>query len=700
MRQAPNPTCHRPGPRLRLGIMLVVFCLVQGASWAQIRVPSNTGFTGASSARGTSSQGTASAGRTPNPYGNDTSSAYTDTSATKGLIFKEEVPDSVLRAKVFYFHLRRARTWIDTVLNPVLDPTGAHRFDATDAFDGNYYLGKGTLGHPHTPVFFTPPASLHQRLQPGGFDAYEKTAGRLRYFQTLTPYSELAYGSSLDKDYTLHVMHTQNVMPGWNVGLDYQLLNPDGVYASSGATDHQLSATTNYFSPDSRLQASAGVVRQSFTFDENGGLLYDSIFTQRLQSNLAGIPVNLTGAGTRIRTLEGVARVSYSLERQSDTYRERDSLVVVQVDDSTTRIDTVLLIDTILLRRPRVLNAGVVGFELNGERQKRVFADSTAWVQRTATLYWTNDAYADHRWRNPLKLTLGIRPHYLRAAIGADTMRLYSWVDPFARAEVALGRAVLSLDGEARASLNPGEGLDHRLAAAVLWAADSAGYHTLRFAACNRYAAPDVRMLHDAAANQSLSLRNSLMQTVSAGYAFRDIADVMLRAVHIDGHAWYDTSLTVHQGASDFWLLQARLMCRLAVGPVHLDMQQLAQYCTDGEQMPLPWLMSKNSLYADVNVFGGLLRLQVGGDLHYHTPYHAPIYHPQTGLFLQQDEQTVGGYLWADVFVDVQVKRASIYVKAGHVNALWETPATYFLLPHYPGQAFGVAWGLNWRFFD
>ena len=124
------------------------------------------------------------------------------------------------------------------------------------------------------------------------------------------------------------------------------------------------------------------------------------------------------------------------------------------------------------------------------------------------------------------------------------------------------------------------------------------------------------------------------------------------------------------------------------------------QHSTDPDQLPVPLWASKNSLYADFPLFHGTLRAQLGVDLRYHTAYHAPFYDPATGLFLQQDALTVGNYLWGDLFVTMQVKRASIYIKAGHLNALWENPATYFLLPHYPGQKFGLQWGLTWCFFD
>ncbi|MBQ8703856.1 MAG: hypothetical protein IJ524_05730 [Bacteroidales bacterium] len=659
------------------------------------RTESNpTGFqtlSGSIGSRNTASQGPS------NPFGNDSTYSQTDTSATKGLVFHKEVPDSVLRQKVFLFHHRSTHVWIDEVWSPTLDPTGAQFNDPLDAFNGNYYLGKGTLGHPHIGLFPTLAAGLQPRLQPDLYEGYAYTLRNIDFYQTLTPFSVLSYGGSLADDHSLFISHTQNIMPGWNAAFNYRLYNPEGVYASSGALNNYLSATTNYFSRDSRLQAKAALIWQSFNIDENGGLSNDSIFTLRLQSNRAGIPVVLSNSGSLQRNLAAMGSVSYSLERQSDTYRHRDSLQLVQVNDSTTRLDTLDIVDTIPLGRPHVLNPGIVGLELGYDRQKRVFVDSTHWREQTATLYWTNDAYASHRWRNPLKVTLGLKPRYLRAVIYGDTLRSYSWFNPFVRAEVALWRSTLTLEGEQNENLWP-ERSNRRLAATLLLPFDSAALTYVQLGATLQDKAPDPLLVYPRHACTRPA--NIVTEQYSLRFKHRETIDVDLKASHLNHNIWLDTALAWHTGLNDLWLLQASLMLRLKAGPMHLDMQQLLQHSTDQTQLPVPLWMSKNSLYADFQLFRRTLRMQTGVDVRYHTPYHAPLYDPATGLFLHQDELTVGGYLWADVFITMQVKRASIYLKAGHINALWENPATYFLLPHYPGQKFGVQWGLTWCFFD
>ena len=636
-----------------------------------------------------------------NPLGGDSTFSQTDTTALKGIVYHQEVPDSVLREKVFLFHHRSTRVWIDEVWNPTLDPTGAQFSDPLDALNGNYYLGKGSLGHPHTGLFPTLADGLQQRLQPDLYEGYAYTMRNIDFYQTLTPFSVLSYGGSLADDHSLLVSHTQNIMPGWNAAFNYRLFNPEGVYASSGALNNYLSATTNYFSYDSRLQASAAVIWQAFTIDENGGLSNDSIFILRQQSNRAGIPVVLSNRGSLQRNLAAMASVSYSFERQSDTYRHRDSLHLVQVNDSTTRLDTIDLVDTIPLGRPHVLNPGVVGLEVNHDRQKRVFADSTLWREQTATLFWTNDAYAAHRWRNPLKVTVGLKPRRLQAVILGDTLRSLTWLNPFIRTEVALWKSTLQVEGEQNENPWSARGRDSRLEASLTMPFDSAGLTCATLGATLQDKAPDLLMVYDHRNLHSGQLpRNITTQRFSLHFKHRKSIDFNASASHLSHNVWYDTALTLHEGTSDLWLLQASLLLHLAAGPMHLDMQQLLQHSTDESQLPLPLWMSKNSLYADFHLFHRTLRAQTGIDIRYHTPYHAPLYDPATGLFLQQDDLTVGGYLWADIFINLQVKRASIFLKAGHVNALWENPATYFLLPHYPGQKFGLQWGLTWCFFD
>lgn len=675
-------------------VIFLIFCfLFLNTASAQGRIPTGIRPSGSGGFNKSGGITPGSSTGTNRPNANE-STAQADTSATKGLVFAKETPDSVLRVKVFLFNYTPTQVKINELWNPTLDPTGVQFADKIDALNGNYYLGKGIVGHPHIGTFPTMDGALTYNLLSDIYEAYSQSSDNVHFYQTMTPYSRLSYNSSLNKDYQVEITHTQNIIPGWNVAFDYKLICPEGIYANSGAKNHYIDFTTNYFSPDSRLQTYAGLIWQSFDIDENDGISNDSYFTQQLQSNRAGIPVNLTNAGTRERDMSAFGQVSYNLVRQVDHYRTHDSLVARTIGDTLTVLDTVKITDTIRIGNPRVLNAGVWGLALNYEREKTVFVDSTYWFNRSATLFWTNDAYTDHRWRNPLKITVGLTPRMMTAIIMTDTVKSHVGLNPFARTTVSVGDVTLQADAEWSRGFT--DDLDHRYAAALEIPFDSAQNTVFSLGASLKRQAPDYQMIYDA----TVPLRPIKSEVYHIDFKHSELLELNLRVNHLSHNVWFDSLITVHEGTSDFWLYQAALTTRLQIGWLHLDMQQLLQHCTDQDQMPVPLWTSKNSLYTDFHLFHNALRLQVGVDVRYLTKFYVPTYDAAAGLFYHQHETQVGNYIWGDFFINLQVKRASIYAKAGHVNALWETHPNYFLLPHYPGQKFGFFWGIVWHFFD
>lgn len=635
-----------------------------------------------------------------------------DTSAAKGLIYNVEIPDSVLRRKVFFFSYHPNEVKIGELWSPFLDPTGAQFNDPLDALNGNYYLGKGVVGHPHLALYPTPAQGLFYRMQPDENIVYAKRPENVRLYQTMTPYTSLSYGSSLKKDYTLHLTHTQNILPGWNIAADYQLICPEGVFSNSAAKNHYLDFSTNYFSRDARLQAVLGLIMDSYTIGENGGLQNDSYFTDGGISNFAGLPVNITDSSSRHERRNLYGRVSYNMVRQFEYYRYRDSIVAVSdtLQHDSIWFDTIQLTDTIRVTKPHILNPGVFGVEGGYDHHRRWFAYNEEFLNQHTTLFWTNDAYADHRWHNPLKITIGLRQEHLKMHTLNATLSSTVRFSPFVRVETTMGRSLIKGEAEMGNALSGFSQLrnvesDYRFAGSYTFAFDTTRHTLLSIGAIIQQKMPDFRMLYDA----GYSLRPIKTEHFELKFLYNrshyddqglPMVDIGLRASHLSHNNWYDSTLAVVQGNNDFWIYQASLTLRLAWRWLHFDMQQLLQYTTDSLQMPVPLWASKNSLYVDFVLIKNALRVQIGGDLRYHSAFYSDTYDPYTGLFVRQNDVKVGDYIWADLFINFQVKRATIYLKAGHINTIWDKSRNYFLLPHYPGQKFGLYWGITWHFFD
>lgn len=635
----------------------------------------------------------------------------------KGIEYHEEIPDTTLQHSVFMFRYDPQAVKIKDVAYPSLDPTGVQYHDALDAMNGNYYLSRGVFGQQHLALYHTFGDALQFRMAPDVNIGYRVRPENLWLIQTKRPYTNLSYASSLEKEHRVLVSLAQNVMPRWNFAFDYKLINPSGNYSNSSATNHYLDATTNYYTRDARYQVTAGIIWEKFRMDENGGITNDSIFRNRTIRNEGGVPVLFTNMGSIDKNLTAFAKQTFNTVRPIDRYRRREEIQFVGYDtiyskpdslqnsESTiTRIvpiyDTVVKYDTIAPFRPMVINTGVFGMDVRYDREKHVFVDSSVTRKLSGSLYWTNDTYWDSRWRNPLKIMIGVKPTLMHAFMYNGFRARFFALNPMASVTVDTKIGMVSASIEKNIADNyykNGYRFDANLKAYL----DSLRRHVIRAEVVFQGQDPDL-IYHNLVAingsDKTLGLTN--IQKFEAGYSFREWLDWSVTARHIVNNIWIEDSTTVVQNGGSAWLFQSRLNATLHWKWFHYDMQHLFQYSTDQNQVRVPLFATKNSIYADVKIFKGALRAQFGIDLRYHTAFYADAYNPYTSTFYRQNDVKIGNYVWGDIFINLQVKRASIFFKAGHLNALWEGHPNYYLLPHYPGNNFGFYYGMIWKFFD
>lgn len=634
----------------------------------------------------------------------------------KGIEYHEDIPDTTLQHSVYLFRYDPLAVKIKVVDYPSLDPTGVQYIDALDAMNGNYYLTRGMVGQQHLALYQTFGDALHYRMAPDVNLGYRVRPENLWLIQTKRPYTLLSYASSLDKEHRVLLTHSQNIMPRWNMAFKYKLINPQGNYSSSSATNHYIDATTNYYSRDARYQVTAGIIWERFRIDENGGITDDSIFTNRAIRNEGGVPVLLENMGSVDKNLTAFAKQSFNTVRPIDRYRKRltvdtilrfDTLYSPDTDpdkrmliDTVTVYDTTYTYDTVAPLRPMVVNTGVFGMDIRYDKEKHVFVDSTVVRKLSGSLYWTNDAYMDSRWRNPLKIMIGVKPTLMMAFMYSGyTARMFA-LNPMASVTVDTKIGMVSASIEKNIANNYYK-QGYRFEADLKAYLDSLHNHILRAEVVFQGQDPDLIYHNLVAMNgsgQRLGLTN--IQKFEAGYKYKGWLDWSVTARHIVNNIWIEDSTTVVQNGGSAWLFQSRLNATLHWSWFHYDMQHLFQYSTDQDQVRVPIFATKNSIYADVRIFKGALRAQFGIDLRYHTAFYADAWNPYTATFHRQNDFKVGNYIWGDIFINLQIKRASIFFKAGHLNALWENHPNYYSLPHYPGNNFGFYYGMIWKFFD
>ncbi|WP_439182715.1 putative porin [Carboxylicivirga taeanensis] len=166
----------------------------------------------------------------------------------------------------------------------------------------------------------------------------------------------------------------------------------------------------------------------------------------------------------------------------------------------------------------------------------------------------------------------------------------------------------------------------------------------------------------------------------------------------ITEHIYWKADGMPYQTSTVLQVLNARLKKHFIFGRVHFVNDVVVQYTSDEEYIPVPLVSLYNSTYYQNTLFK-VLHFQIGFDARYNTEYYAPKYMPASGQFVNQTEQKVGNYPFIDAFVNLQLKRARIYVKLDHVNQGYPAEP-YYSTYQYPGNPRNLKFGVSWNFYD
>ncbi len=114
-------------------------------------------------------------------------------------------------------------------------------------------------------------------------------------------------------------------------------------------------------------------------------------------------------------------------------------------------------------------------------------------------------------------------------------------------------------------------------------------------------------------------------------------------------------------------LLEIRLFRHFSLGNFNKHNTVLYQLSSHSNIVPLPEWSIYSSFYYE-NTLYKVLFFQLRFDLRFNSKWYAPAYMSATGQFYAQDIRKVGDYPFVDVFLNMQLKRARIFIKIDHIN--------------------------------
>lgn len=594
-------------------------------------------------------------------------------------------------------------------------------------------------------IFFTP------------YQIYNYTPENLPMYNTKTPYTELAYWGTLfgkdeKEESNIKILTTQNILPEWNVTLEYHRFGSKGMLLNEDTDNRTFVASTNYMGK--RYLMHAGYIYNKVSRTENGGIV-DNFWIRDTTVDGKEIAVALNSAHNKIKKntvfLDQSYRIPFNFiydigkgkrkARKAEEAR-RDSImatgdstaIAALLEEEKARESEKMAADSL----DRDITSAFIGHSSEYTVYTKNYTDAIDAGDETG-----RDFYGNRFFINPTNSTDSMRVMRLENRV---FLRLQPWKADgiVSKLDVGIGDKLLNyydyspsnyLSTRRNTVLNSMyiyAGAQGQYKKYFDWNATGKytflGYEVndfgidanLTFSAYPFRRDKSSPLLLNAHFETSLKEPDHYQQRLFTNHFrwendFGKISttkiegrlmiprwnlEAMFGYALLGNNIYYDTDGIVRQNGQAMSVMSAYLRKDFRLWKFHLDHQALFQVSSNPDVLPLPMLALNFRYYLQFDVVKKVMQMQIGANGRYTTRWYAPAYNPVAGVFHNQNEEMYGNCPDIDVFVNIQWKRACIFIKLVNVGLGWPNDqADYFSAHHYilPQRTLKV--GIFWPFY-
>ncbi len=588
---------------------------------------------------------------------------------------------------------------------------------------------------------------------------YNYTPESLPMYNTKTPYTELAYWGTLfanteKEESNVRVMTTQNILPELNVRLEYDRFGSNGMLMDEDTDNRTFVAAANYLGK--RYFMNAGYIYNKIERSENGGIV-DNFWIRDTTVDAREIEVRLSDASNRIKKntvfLDQSYRIPFNFlsrsfreakkaEKAEKAYRDSlmaagDSAAIAEYLAAQAELEAGKTQEADTVTNDDITTA-FIGHASEYSVYTKVYQDRISADDTEARDFYNNNFFL-----NPTTSYDSLRVMKLDNRI---FLRLQPWSSDgiVSKLDVGIGDKLLhyydfnrlnyirKAKPVSRNSLYLYAGAEGRLKKYIQW--NATGRYTFLGSELNDFFVNanlsvnfyPFRKHRNSPLNLNLHFETNLREpdyyeqhlhtnhywwdnsfgkiSTTKAEASLNIPVWNLSAFFgyalLSNNIYYDNHGSIQQNQVPMSVMTASVMKNFRLWNFHFDHKALFQLSSNEDVLRLPLLALNFRYYFQFNVVKNVMQMQIGANATYETKWYAPAYNPVVGVFHRQDEEQYGNCPYIDVFLNIQWKRACIFVKAVNLGMGWPNKsADYFSAHHYirPQQAFKV--GIFWPFY-
>ncbi|MCR5014872.1 MAG: putative porin [Bacteroidales bacterium] len=614
----------------------------------------------------------------------------------------------------------------------------ANTFDLLDN-EQIIYSTLSNIGLAHKPMRLPHHTTVGFDMSVPALQNYIRTEQDLKTYMSLLPYSELRYVMTTgDKEQHLDFRFGRQVYQGLFLSFEFNTDLSPGIYTNNKSENNYFWINALYTTKDERYRAFAYWYRNKIDVQENGGITYDSIYSQQLESDNAAILTNLTTSSNYVKVSGAGFQHYFNLLPQHKKIATASNKANTPPTDSLTQAP-IPLTDSIQhpaqpVEQPvaqpveRKFTLGRINHRFAYQRNQLFYNETSASLPfytpyDTLLASKTTDSTMIYAIRNSFSWnSLGYQkysddvPFYLYAGIDYDFFKKkhYDYLENKTINDRSYSQ--LSLNGGIVINLFKMTTITGRARLITLGYQigdfNLHGQWKQRFSKTERdfgklifdfdmkrqsptwfetsYYSNHFRWDNDFHASTHLSF--------DLHYHYKSF-QVGARQTSINDFIYFNQEARPAQNdgfisVSEIYGTYAYSMERFKVeGFVSMNM------VSDEAVMRLPTFLGKLRFSYAQPIFKKAAILQPIISVQYFTKYYADAYMPALRTFYLQDDVLIGNFPFIDLALAINVKQADIYVQYSNIFLLTGNHDS-FIAPHYPMRDSRIFIGINWRLFN
>jgi hypothetical protein len=518
----------------------------------------------------------------------------------------------------------------------------------------------------------------------------------VNYYKVPTPTSEILYRTGLQQGQVLETLFTLNFSERFNVGILYKGLRSLGNYRNSLSSQGNFRTVFSYQTKNNRYSIRGHIATQDITNQENGGLTTTSLALflddDPNFSDRGRLDVNLEGTET---TLEGNR---FYVEHDYKLFSSKDS-----IKNNFTN-----------LKFGHVFTHEVKSYEFTEASLNTAYfgnANVTAgFTDLVENKFINNKLFLEFNSKYILG-TFRINSGLTNYNYGYNSV-LNSTINTITNPEIK-GSAV-SFGGNwnakiknfqlnTEANLTPGSSniAGSNLYSEAIFKKDS--LLTFKGSISLNSKSPNFNTVLYQSAYNEYNWQNDNFKKINTRNIAFEMQSKWINAsasfTNIENYTYFDNTSKPQQSGENVTYLKVKANNEFKFGKFALNNTILFQQVSSGQNVfRVPNLVTRNTLYyADFFFEGKPLFLQTGITFKYFSKYKANAFNPLLNEFTIQNTTEIG-YPTFDLFINAQIRRTRIYLKADNLSSLF-LKKNYFSAPNYPYRDYVIRFGLVWNWF-